>query len=140
MLTHLLDLQESGYQRRNIIEPTSDRFFPPVGRSPLTPSPPPSHWHVGPYPRHRFYGRPCRSPSVGRAGPARPRGRALTLVPGSVWAEIPHPVPFNQESFIFPLFPFPFYQFHIYLHMLIFYAPKMIQTLYEPHKMIMLGT
>jgi hypothetical protein len=64
---------------------------------------------------------------AGQVGP--PARVATRACPG--WAESPHPPsPVSQENpfpFIFPIF---FSHFHIYVYILIFYAPKIVQIFY----------
>jgi hypothetical protein len=133
------DLREPGYRWRTVVEPASDWFFSPRRTvRPLTSSPLPligmwAHTHsvvsmaarVVPHP-WAVLGRPTRMT-------ARPRSR-----PRSVWAEIPL-AHLTNNSLYFP-FSFSFSHFHTYSHILVFYAAKMIQTLYESHKMIALRT
>jgi hypothetical protein len=86
---------------------TGDRFS-----TPLTPSPPllAGTWA-------RTHGSvPTPSPA---GGPARPPAPALS------WAKNP-PAQLAGNSFSFFLFPFPFSYFHVFMHILIFYAPKIV--------------
>jgi hypothetical protein len=107
---------------------SGDRFFLPAE----PPSRPPnavSPSLVGTW-AHAHGTVPAPLPLAGRVGPpARPRGHARER---ARWAEIP-PGLANQETFSFFLFPYLFSYFHIYVYMLIFYAPKIVQIFSKSH-------
>jgi hypothetical protein len=121
--------------RRRSVFPNPDRFAPPR-------QPPDA---VGPLPLSSTWAHAHGAvPAVARAvsslmgrlgrfarGAARPR-----------CAEITPLGPFSREILFFFYFYFPFSHLYIYIyiyiHMLIFYAPKIVQTLSKTHNMIML--
>jgi hypothetical protein len=96
--------------------PAGPRSSPPLSSVSSTPSAPPSLWRAGP--RHGAVPRrrPAQLGQLGRKhAPARAR---------AWWAEIP-PRPSLLEI-PFSFFPISFPHFHIYIYMLIFYAPKIV--------------
>jgi hypothetical protein len=119
VLCHHPVYPEPDHQRGTVVGFTSDRFSPPrANRRPPDAITPPlaGMWA-------RAHGITPRT--VPRSEPSwadRLRGRAHTFG----WAEFPSG-PADQENpfpFLFPIF---FSYFHIYVYILIFYAPKIVQ-------------
>jgi hypothetical protein len=132
MLAHPPNRRESDHRWGTAVKPpTSSSFFPMGGPSfPSLTLFPPSPLACG----SRAHDTVPAPPPTGRPSwailPTRPRAPSLGLGRNP-------PDPFNRGSLL--LFPFLLFlfHFHIYIHMLIFYAPKIVQTLSKTHNLIM---
>jgi hypothetical protein len=127
MLAHLPDRREPDHCGEPPSNPPTVSLFSPVNHRPpiVVPLPP----LAGAWARaHGAVLAPARaiSPLVGRCGPAAHMTACASMLSQ---AKIPSPIRLTENSFSFSfLSPFPIF---IYIHMLIFYAPKIVHTLYK---------